>query len=97
MNEVNRLKYLKITLVSVGIIFIAGIYSLSIVWPSGWKWHTGNYSDYLTMIEGIYATLGVFLILAARNPLAHLNAQATPWPGTLQSQYGLRRLARTNL
>ena len=73
MNEVNRLKYLKITLVSVGIIFIAGIYSLSIVWPSGWKWHTGNYSDYLTMIEGIYATLGVFLILAARNPLAHLS------------------------
>ena len=72
MTEVNQLKSLRIALVIVGIIFIAGIVSLSIVWPSGWKWHTGH-SDYLPMIEGIYATLGVFLIMAARNPLAHLS------------------------
>lgn len=72
MNEINRLKFLKIALICVGIIFIVGIVSLSIVWPSGWKWHTGH-SDYLPMIEGVYATLGVFLIMAARNPLAHLS------------------------
>ena len=72
MNETLRLKYLRIALVAVGIIFITGIYPLTIVWPSGWTWHTGH-SDYLLMIVGIYATLGVFLIMAARNPLAHLS------------------------
>ena len=72
MTEDNRLKYLRIALVLVGIIFIAGIYLLMIVWPSGWTWHTG-YSDYPLMIVGIYATLGVFLLMAARNPLAHLS------------------------
>jgi hypothetical protein len=41
-------------------------------WPSGWAWHTGH-SDYPMMIVGIYATLGVFLIFAARDPLANLS------------------------
>ena len=34
--------------------------------------HTGH-SDYLQMILGLYATLGVFLLLASRKPLAHLS------------------------
>lgn len=72
MNEVNRLKYLQIALVLIGLIFIAGIYLLMIVWPSGWTWHQGH-SDYPLMIVGIYATLGVFLLMAARRPLAHLS------------------------
>ena len=72
MSETDRLKYLRIALVLVGVTFIAGIYLLMIVWPSGWSWHTGH-SDYPLMIVGIYATLGVFLIIAARNPLDHLS------------------------
>lgn len=72
MSETLRLKYLRIALVAVGIIFIAGIYPLMMVWPSGWTWHTGH-SDYPLMIVGFYATLGVFLIIAARNPLANLS------------------------
>jgi hypothetical protein len=72
MNETLRIKYLQIALVAVGITFIGGIYLLMIVWPSGWTWHTGH-SDYPIMIVGIYATLGVFLIAAARNPMAHLS------------------------
>ncbi len=72
MNEADHLKYLKIALVLVGIIFIAGIYPLMMIWPSGWSWHAGH-SDYPLMIIGVYATLGVFLIIAARNPLAHLS------------------------
>jgi hypothetical protein len=70
MTDTNRLKYLRIALVLVGIIFIFGIYLLMIVWPSGWTWHSGH-SDYPLMIVGIYATLGVFLLFAARDPLAH--------------------------
>lgn len=72
MDEIARLKLLRIALVAVGIIFIAGIYLLMIVWPAGWTWHTGH-SDYPLMIVGVYATLGVFLILAARDPLANLS------------------------
>lgn len=72
MTDTDRLKYLRIALVLVGVTFIAGIYLLTIVWPSGWRWHTGH-SDYLMMILGFYATLGVFLLVAARNPLDHLS------------------------
>jgi hypothetical protein len=72
MNDARQLNYLRIALIAVGIIFSVGIYLLMIVWPSGWTWHTGH-SHYPMMIVGIYATLGVFLIIAARDPLAHLS------------------------
>ena len=72
MNQSDGTKYLRIALLLVGLIFIIGIYPLTIIWPSGWTWHTGH-SDYLQMILGIYATLGVFLVVASRNPLAHLS------------------------
>ena len=72
MPEPDRTKYLRLALFVVGLIFIIGIYPLTIIWPSGWSWHTGQ-SDYLQMILGIYATLGVFLLVASRNPLAHLS------------------------
>lgn len=71
MTETDRVKYLRVVLLLVGVIFIVGIYPLTIIWPSGWSWHAEGRSDYLEMILGIYATLGVFLIIASRNPLAH--------------------------
>lgn len=64
-------KYLRIALLAVGLVFIVGIYPLTIVWPAGWAWHQTGQSMYLQMILGVYATLGIFLILAARDPLAH--------------------------
>jgi len=70
MAESDRIKYLRIALLVVGVIFIVGIYPLTILWPSGWSWNAGQ-SEYLQMILGIYATLGVFLVIASRNPLAH--------------------------
>ena len=66
--DANRL--LRIALIVVGLIFAFGIYPLSIVWPSGWTWGHGH-SHYLMMIVGVYATLGVFLLLASRDPQAH--------------------------
>jgi hypothetical protein len=71
MSEMARIRYLRIALVVVGVIFLFGLWPLTVVWPSGWSWHAEGRSDYLEMILGIYATLGVFLLLAARNPLAH--------------------------
>ena len=41
--------------------------------PSGWSWHTGHTPHYLQMILSVYATLGIFLLIASRKPLAHLS------------------------
>lgn len=71
MTETNSTKYLSIALVLVGLTFTFGIWPLTIVWPSGWSWHAEGRSYYLEMILAVYATLGVFLMIAARNPLAH--------------------------
>src|SRR5262249_8502668 len=57
-------------LIVIGLTFIFGVYPLTIVWPSGWAWGLGH-SHYLTMILGVYATLGVFLLIASRDPYAH--------------------------
>jgi hypothetical protein len=71
MNTADRVKLLRVALVLVGLIFIVGVYPLTIVWPAGWAWHHEGQSLYLQMILGIYATLGVFLLMAARDPLAN--------------------------
>ncbi len=73
MNDNARITALRVALVLVGIIFIVGIYPLTIVWPAGWAWHLSGRSVYLEMILGVYATLGVFLLLAAREPLRNLS------------------------
>ena len=70
MSDANRLLFLRIALIVIGLTFIFGIYPLGIVWPSGWTWGQGH-SHYLMMIIGVYATLGVFLLIASRNPDAH--------------------------
>jgi hypothetical protein len=66
---------LKIALVFTGAFCAVGVYPLTVFWPSGWAWHAHaeGQSLYLQMIIGIYATLGVFLINAARNLLEHLS------------------------
>src|SRR6185436_17792018 len=71
MTDIERLKHLKLALRLVGVIAIFGFYPLTVFWPSGWAWSSGR-SEYLEMIIAIYATLGVFLLIAARNPNQHL-------------------------
>jgi hypothetical protein len=63
---------LKFALAVFGIAFLL-IYPLAIVWPSGWAWHAGapHDSQYFMMLVGVYVTLGMFLLIAARNPQAH--------------------------
>jgi hypothetical protein len=73
MGDNSNVGALRVVLVIVGIIFIFGIYPLSIVWPAGWIWHASGRSMYLEMILGVYATLGVFLLLASRRPLKNLS------------------------
>lgn len=72
MNEAQRVAALRIVLIVVGLIALFGFGPLMILWPSGWAWHSGH-SDYPLMMVGIYATLGVFLLRASRDPLKHLS------------------------
>ena len=72
MNETDRCKYLQLALRAIAVVFVIGVYPLTVVWPSGWAWHAGQ-SEYLQMIIAIYATLGVFLWLASRDPRRNLS------------------------
>lgn len=64
---------LRLALRVFGAVFVFGLWPLTVLWPAGWAWHAGDpsQSHYLQMIIGVYATLGVFLYRAARDPLAH--------------------------
>lgn len=67
----DRRKYLQGALLVFGVIALL-LYPLMLFWPSGWAWTPGQH-EYEQMIVGIYATLGVFLIWASRDPEAHLS------------------------
>lgn len=73
MDTKSDYKMLRIALIIFGLIFILAVYPLTFLWPSGWAWHLGGQNAYLQMIMGIYATLGLFLILAAKDPIQHLS------------------------
>jgi hypothetical protein len=62
-------RVLQIALAFFGALMLL-LYPLAVVWPSGWAWHHGApyQSDYFMMIVGLYVTLGVFLLNAARHP-----------------------------
>ena len=70
MSE-NR-KLLSAALVVFGAAFCL-IYPLAMFWPAGWAWHAGSpaANDYFLMIVGVYATLGIFMIRAAKDPAAN--------------------------
>lgn len=70
MSPESRRSYLRIALIVFGLLFVFGVYPLMVLWPSGWAWGHGH-SHYVMMIVGIYATLGVFLVLASQDPDAH--------------------------
>jgi hypothetical protein len=67
----DRRKYLQGALLVFGVIALL-VYPLMLFWPSGWAWTPGQH-EYEQMIVGIYATLGVFLIWASRDPESHLS------------------------
>ena len=61
-----RGRVLKIVLMLVGLLFIAGIYPLigSLLRPA--ESDTGD-----TMMLSLYVALGIFMLIAVRNPSAH--------------------------
>jgi len=67
-------RLLQLSLAIFGVIMLL-VYPIALLWPSGWAWHSGALyqSEYFMMIVGVYATLGAFLLNAARNPAANLS------------------------
>lgn len=85
MTEIRNEKLLKTAMIAFGVVFCL-VYPLAMVWPSGWMWHGGHGAYYFQMISGIYATLGIFLILAARRPAAHTSLIAfTIWSSAVHA------------
>ncbi|HEX6906566.1 MAG TPA: DUF6632 domain-containing protein [Terriglobales bacterium] len=72
----TRDRALKVLLVLVGLLFVAGLYPLL---PSLLNAHS-DVSSGDKMMLSIYVTLGVFILLAVRNPSAHRSLIAfTAW------------------
>jgi len=67
----NRERALKVVLVLVGLLFLALIYPLTMSFSS---------DAALAMMLSLYVTLGIFLLMAARNPSANRSLIAfTAW------------------
>lgn len=58
----RRERALKIALVVVGLLFTAGLYPLILM---------AKQDPALAMMMSLYVTLGIFLLIASRNPSAH--------------------------
>lgn len=65
----TRRTVLQAALSVFGVIMLL-VYPLMRFWPAGWTSQPGQH-EYEQMIVGIYATLGIFLLVAARDPEAH--------------------------
>ena len=63
---------LRVALVTVGAVALLAVYPLMRWWPAGFRWQPPQ-PEYDHMIVAIYATLGLFLLRAARRPLRHLS------------------------
>ena len=71
MDDQTRLRYLSIALRIFGVILIFGSFlMMEFIFTSGWTWEPRQ-SEYEQMIMGVYAVLGVVLLIAARNPQEH--------------------------
>ena len=68
----RRLLALRVALAAVGAVAVVGVYPLMRWWPAGFRWQPAQ-PEYDHMIVAIYATLGVFLLRAVREPLRHLS------------------------
>ncbi|PYU06852.1 MAG: hypothetical protein DMG34_05160 [Acidobacteria bacterium] len=71
----NRERALKIVLVLVGLLFLAGVYPVT---DSLWHANQSMYTE--VMMLSLYVALGIFLLIAVRNPSANRSLIAfTAW------------------
>ena len=71
----NRVRALKIVLVLVALLFLAGVYPVT---DSLWHANQSMYTE--VMMLSLYVALGIFLLIAVRNPSANRSLIAfTAW------------------
>jgi drug/metabolite transporter superfamily protein YnfA len=93
-NIMRRERALKVVLVVVGLLFCAAVYPLILMVKQ---------DPALAMMMSVYATLGVFLLLASRNPSANRSLIAfAAWSsfahaGLMSFQALLNMIARREL
>jgi drug/metabolite transporter superfamily protein YnfA len=91
---VRRERALKIVLFVLGLLFCAGLYPLILM---------ARQEPALAMMMSLYVTLGIFLLLASRDPAAHRSLIAfTAWSsfahaGVMCSQAVLNLISRREL
>ena len=89
-----RERALKVVMILVGLLFCAALYPLILFWRQ---------QPALAMMMSVYATLGVFVLSAARNPSANRSVIAfTAWSsfahaGLMSFQAYRNVIARTEL
>ncbi len=66
MPRLRREPLLRAALVTIALGSL-GLYPLMRAWPAGWRWRPYG-SSYEHMLIAVYATLGVFLLLAVPRP-----------------------------
>ncbi len=90
----KRERVLKVVLVVLGLLFCAGVYPLVLM---------AKEEPALAIMMSLYVTLGIFLLLAARNPSANRNLIGfTAWSsfahaGVMAVQGSLHWIARREL
>jgi hypothetical protein len=71
----RRERALKVVLVVVGSLFSAGVFLVAVS-----LWHQNQSMYTFDMMRSLYVTLGIFLLIAARNPSANRSLIAfTAW------------------
>lgn len=63
----HRRALLRFVLRAAGVFFIIGLYPASQLWPEGLGW-SPPHPAFERMVATLYASLGLFLLLAARRP-----------------------------
>ncbi|MFS1526401.1 DUF6632 domain-containing protein [Microbulbifer sp. 2304DJ12-6] len=72
MDGTARVKCLPIALKAIGLFYIFGVYPMMLwAWPTGWG-KIPPYHEFQLIGLALYATLGVYLILAGRNLAANI-------------------------
>jgi len=67
-SQTHRL--LSLVLLLTGVAFLL-LYPVTMLLPDSWMWEPRQ-AEYEQMILGVYFVLGIFAIIAARNPVKHL-------------------------
>ena len=70
METTRQDKPLRIALIVVGLVYVIGLYPMTVLWPDGFMWMPRQ-AEYEQMILATFAVLGVFLLLASRAPAEH--------------------------